>query len=91
MSIGIFFANLEALLVKHEFGPAQIYNLDESGISTVQTPYKVIASNGIKQVEQITSAERGVLVTMYACINAILKIRFLLFLFPTCNKISRGG
>ena len=35
VSIGIFFANLEAVLVKHEFGPAQIYNLDESSISTV--------------------------------------------------------
>ena len=52
MSICILFANLEALLVKHEFGPAQIYNLDESGISTVQTPYKVIASNGINRLNK---------------------------------------
>ena len=49
VSIGIFFANLEVLLVKHEFGPAEIYNLDEAGTSTVQTPDKVIASTGIKQ------------------------------------------
>ena len=34
MPIAIFFANLKVLLVKHEFGPAQIYNPDESGIST---------------------------------------------------------
>ena len=56
MPIAIFFANLKVLLVKHEFGPAQIYNPDESGISTVQTPDKVIASTGIKQVGQITFA-----------------------------------
>ena len=57
--------------MKLEFGPAQIYNLDESGISTVQASGKVIASIGIKQDGHITSAERYVLVTMCACINAI--------------------
>ena len=78
VSIGMFFANLEALLMKHKFGPAQIYNLDESGISTIQTPDKVI----IKQVGQITSAERGVLVTMCACINATGNTIPPIFIFP---------
>ena len=82
MSIGIFFANLEAVLVKHEFGPAQIYNLDESSISTVQTPDKVIVSPGMTQVGQITSAERGVLITICACINAIGNIFPPIFISP---------
>ena len=80
--IGIFFTNLETLLMKHEFGLAQIYNLNASGISTVQAPNKVIASTGIKQVGQITSAERGVLVTMCACINAIGNTIPPIFIFP---------
>lgn len=36
----------------------------------VQQPPKVLAPKGQKQIGEITSGERGVLVTMICCINA---------------------
>lgn len=41
-----------------------IWNIDETGCKTVINLPKVIAVKGSKQVEQVTSAERGSLVTM---------------------------
>jgi len=67
----IFFDNLEAVMERYEFGPERIYNIDETGITTVQKPDKVVAPTGMKQVGQVTSGERGVLITMCACVNAL--------------------
>lgn len=44
--------------------------MDESGLSTVQRPQKVLATAGRKQVGAITSAERGSNVTVVCCMNA---------------------
>ncbi|XP_071579717.1 probable ATP-dependent RNA helicase DDX47 [Temnothorax nylanderi] len=35
--------------------------MDETGITAVQTPNRVIGRRGVKQVERVTSAERGTL------------------------------
>ena len=50
--------------------PHNIFNLDETGVSTVQKPRQVFAQAGTKQVGRITSGERGENVTMCACVNA---------------------
>jgi len=51
--------------------PAQnIYNVDETGLTTVQKPVKIIAGKGQKQVGYITSAEMGTLVTACCAVNA---------------------
>lgn len=47
-----------------------IWNLDETGLSTVHVPPKILAPLGAKQVGSMTSAERGTTVTMIAAINA---------------------
>jgi len=51
-------------LNKYKFEAHQIFNLDETGITTVQNPSKVVAQKGKKQIGAITSAERGTLVNM---------------------------
>ncbi|XP_077972205.1 uncharacterized protein LOC144427221 [Styela clava] len=51
--------------------PQNIWNLDKTGIVSVVKTSQVLAEKGRKQVGRITSAERGVTVTMYACVNAI--------------------
>ena len=61
---------MKEVLEQHQYQPGRIFNVDETGLTTVQKPPKVIAAKGAKQVGQITSAERGVLVTMVGCINA---------------------
>jgi hypothetical protein len=69
-NVSAFFGNLKEVLEQHQYQPGRIFNVDETGLTTVQKPPKVIAAKGAKQVGQITSAERGVLVTMVGCINA---------------------
>ncbi|CAI6372200.1 unnamed protein product [Macrosiphum euphorbiae] len=71
-NVSLFFDKLENVLKRHDcFGDgSRIYNLDETGVTTVQTPKKVIAQKGVKRLNQITSAERGVLVTVCCIINA---------------------
>lgn len=53
------------------FLPQNIYNLDETGLTTVQVPDRILAVRGEKQVGKITSAERGQLVTAIVAINAV--------------------
>lgn len=69
--VGHFYHNLEQILQKYKLGPEQIYNMDETGLTTVQQPTKIIGEKGVKQIGQITSAERGSLVTVCCAINAI--------------------
>lgn len=47
-----------------------IWNLDETGCTTVVNPPKIISTRGLKQVGQVTSAERGQLVTLLGFVNA---------------------
>ena len=49
---------------------ARILNLDESGLTTVQKVPKVISVKGVKQVGQVTSRERGELVTLCGVVSA---------------------
>ena len=70
-SINRFFDLLTALVEEHNFPPDKIYNVDETGMTTVQTrPSKIIALRGKRQVGALTSAERGTLVTTEICMSA---------------------
>ena len=63
---------LESLKDKYHFEPGRIYNVDETGITTVQgVPSKVIDLRGKMQVGSLTSAERGTMSTVTVCINAL--------------------
>ena len=66
-----FFANLETVYARHKFGPEDVFNCDETGLTTVQRPLKVIARKGSKQVGAVTSQERGQLVTACCTVNAV--------------------
>lgn len=66
-----FMDNLEEVLVREKFSPQDIWNVDETGVTTTHKPTKVIAQKGIKQVGQATSQERGTLVTVCNAVNAI--------------------
>ncbi|XP_047142247.1 uncharacterized protein LOC124816638 [Hydra vulgaris] len=77
-----FFENLSTVYERHRFGPESIYNIDETGLSTVQRTQKVIALRGTKQVGQVTSAERGTLVTVCCGINALGNSIPPFFIFP---------
>ena len=65
-----FFAVLEETMKTHKISPLRIYNMDESGVNTVQSTQKVLALKGKKQVGSITSAERGVHCTIVCCMSS---------------------
>lgn len=65
-----FFENLEEILDKYNFPPHKIFNCDETGITCVQKPGKILAEKGRKQVGRLTSLERGKNTTLLACVSA---------------------
>lgn len=70
-TIGQFFENL--MKAHDKYGPftsERIYNVDETALTTVQVPEKILAPKGQKQVGKAVSQERGTLVTMIGCICA---------------------
>ncbi|XP_071582164.1 uncharacterized protein [Temnothorax nylanderi] len=80
-----FFALLRSLMDKHHFQAHCIWNMDETGITTVQTPNRVIGRRGVKQVGRVTSAERGTLVTLAMAVSATGHFLPLFFIFPRKN------
>ena len=53
------------------FEPGNVYNVDETGITTVQgKPSKTLGRCGKNQIGCVTSAERGTLVTAVIAMNA---------------------
>ncbi len=81
-NVKMFFAKLSECMDRHKFTAADIWNVDETGITTVQKPRSIVAAKGTKQVGSITSAERGTLVTMTAAVCAIGTIIPPMLIFP---------
>lgn len=81
-NVAIFFDNYKGVLTKHALEAKDIWNVDETGITTVQKPDRVIARRGEKQVSAMTSAERGTLVTLALAGNAIGNYIPPMFIFP---------
>jgi transposase-like protein len=84
-NISSFFENLKNLYNRHKFGPESIYNIDETGITTVHVPSKVLAEKKVRQIGKVTSGERGQLVTMCTAINALGNTIPPFFVFPRVN------
>lgn len=68
--VNTFYDNLEQVMEKHNFGPTRIFNVDETGISGVHKPCRVLAQKGRKQVGAITSGERGQTTTVVCSMSA---------------------
>lgn len=83
-----FFNKYIFVIEKNKFHADQIWNLDETGITTVMKPVKVVSTKGKKQVGQISSAERGVLVTFVGIINAIGRSLPPIFVYPRIRNPS---
>ncbi|KAG5867741.1 hypothetical protein JTB14_010151 [Gonioctena quinquepunctata] len=80
-AVNEFFENYRAVLTKYQFTSDRIYNLAETGVTTVMNTPKVADKNQ-KQVGQWVSAERGELVTVCAGISAAGHIIPQTFVFP---------
>jgi len=67
LQVGKFFTLLNQELGKHKV--SQIFNVDESGITTVQKPGKVLAEVGCKQVGRMVSQEKGATTTVVCAMS----------------------
>ncbi|KAJ8964234.1 hypothetical protein NQ314_005063 [Rhamnusium bicolor] len=69
-NVNMFFSNLKTVYNRLHLEPSDIWNVDETGITTVQKPDRIIARRGFKQIGKLTSAERGTLVTLTVAVSA---------------------
>ena len=63
------FVTLTKVLEKNKFEPSRIWNLDETGRTTVQKPAAIVTAKGTKQMGGMTSGERGHLVTICVAVS----------------------
>ncbi|XP_065675893.1 tigger transposable element-derived protein 6-like [Hydra vulgaris] len=78
----MFYINLRKSLIKYKFSLNDIWNFDETGFFTVQVPEHVLVKRKKQQVASVTSAERGILVTMCNAVNASRSSITLFNIFP---------
>lgn len=89
-NVDSFFSNIKEVHMKYgPIAPDKIWNLDESGLTTVQGQSKIIAPKGVKQIGSVTSAERGTLVTMIAAVNAVGNSLPPMLIFPRVHFKER--
>jgi hypothetical protein len=84
-NVNVFFDNLKNVLDRLRVGPRDIWNMDETGVTTVQTPDRVIARRGCKQIGKLVSAESGKLVTLALAVSATGKTVPPFFIFRRVN------
>ena len=81
-----YFDNLEILLNEHHFETHQIYNCDETCITTVHKPAKVIAPTGKLCVSSMASGEKGITTTVLCACNAMGHFVPPMMIFKRKNK-----
>ncbi|KAL0879305.1 hypothetical protein ABMA27_003084 [Loxostege sticticalis] len=54
-NVEAFFDNLKTVMDRHTYEPQDIFNVDETGVTTVQKPDRVIARRRIRQVSSYIS------------------------------------
>lgn len=69
-SVKRFFDALKAELTKARFDATRIYNMDETGLTVVHCPQKVLAKRGQKQIGKVVSGEKGQTVTAICACSA---------------------
>jgi len=69
-NVNRFFEAYRAELEKGTFDASRIYNMDETGLTVVHRPTKIIAKRGQKQVGKVVSGERGQTVTAVCAFSA---------------------
>ena len=81
-NVNTYFDKLSSVMDRYSFEASNIWNLDETGLTTVQRPCRVVAQKGVKQVGAVTSGERGELVTLCQAVSAVGNTVPPMFIFP---------
>ncbi|XP_040570832.1 uncharacterized protein [Lepeophtheirus salmonis] len=70
VTVAELFSNLSDVYNRYKFSPQDVYNIDETGFTTIQALSIAVSQVGKKPVWSVTSGERGQLVTVLCSINA---------------------
>ena len=70
VQVGRFYDLLEKAYSDYGFDRAHVWNVDETGLTCVHTPGKIIGKKGQCQIGKITSGEKGRTVTAVCAYNA---------------------
>ena len=84
VTVEAFFKAYTEALEKYEFSPDRIYNMDESSLSTVMKPVKVVCERGRPVASQVTR-ERGNTMTFVGIVNAVGQSLPPVFIIPRCR------
>lgn len=84
-NVELFFSRLGEVIGKNGFDGSDIWNVDKTGVTTVQAPSRVVARRGVKQVGAMTSGERGTLVSVAYAVQALGNAIPPFFVFPRQN------
>lgn len=83
--MALFFENLTKVYNRFNLGPEDVWNVDETGFTTVHKPDSIVARRGFRQIGSLTSAERGHLVTAAFAVNASGNSISPFLVFPRVN------
>lgn len=81
-NVAAFFANYIKVMDEIKFYLNNIWNVDETGVTTVHKTVHVLSRCGQKHIGQITSGERGQLVTLIQAVSATGMRAPSFFVFP---------
>jgi len=81
VQVSRFFNILRAEMETKKFDAEHIFNIDETGITTVQTPGHIVARRGSKQIGRVVSADKGTTTTVACSMSAAGAFVPPLFLF----------
>lgn len=81
-NVKVFFEKLADVMDRYGFTAADIWNVDETGVSTVLKPNKIVAAKGKRNVGAMTSGERGTNVTVVTAVSALGNAVPPMFVFP---------
>lgn len=63
-NVEIFLKNLQDVMERHNFDPSRVFNLDETGLSTVLQPPRVIACKKSKQVGKCVTTVATIILSL---------------------------
>ncbi len=70
IQVDTFFENLRSLMEKYKFPPHRIFNMDESGLSSIPSKMrKVVSPKNKRKVSKLTSGDKAETVTIVACMQ----------------------
>ena len=88
VQVELFYSKLQEILLQNNISPARIFNMDQTGISSVQKPGKILSQRGMKQVGKLISLEIWKTITVVCAMNSIGNYISPMFIFSRKRMVQ---